>query len=122
VHAAEGARALLRRVAWTALSCDSNALAKPACVAAHRPLVIGKRSSPQGDEWCIASEDCAFGPIGFERVRDVLPGEMVIITEEGKLMSRQCAQVRAGLAALEQAAVTLLRRRGMPARAKVPRG
>ncbi|GIL45400.1 hypothetical protein Vafri_2653 [Volvox africanus] len=57
-----------------------------------RPLVIGKRSSPHGDEWCIASEDCAFGPIGFERVRDVLPGEMVIITEDGKLMSRQCAQ------------------------------
>ncbi|GLC38564.1 hypothetical protein PLESTB_001740000 [Pleodorina starrii] len=57
-----------------------------------RPLVLGKRSSPHGDEWCIASEDCAFGPIGFERVRDVLPGEMVIITEEGKLMSRQCAQ------------------------------
>ncbi|KXZ51400.1 hypothetical protein GPECTOR_12g362 [Gonium pectorale] len=57
-----------------------------------RPLVIGKRSSPHGDEWCIASEDCAFGPIGFERVRDVLPGEMVIITEDGKLLSRQCSQ------------------------------
>lgn len=57
-----------------------------------RPLVLGKRSSPHGDEWCVASEDCAFGPIGFERVRDVLPGEMVIITEEGKLMSRQCIQ------------------------------
>ncbi|GFR45506.1 hypothetical protein Agub_g6894 [Astrephomene gubernaculifera] len=57
-----------------------------------RPLVLGKRPSPQGDEWCIASEDCAFGPIGFERVRDVQPGEMVVITEEGKLMSRQCAQ------------------------------
>lgn len=36
------------------------------------PLVLGKRSSPTGgDEWCVASEDCAFGPIGFERVRDV---------------------------------------------------
>lgn len=55
--------------------------------------MLGKRSSPHGDEWCVASEDCAFGPIGFERVRDVLPGEMVIITEEGKLMSRQCIQV-----------------------------
>ncbi|KAG2491227.1 hypothetical protein HYH03_010435 [Edaphochlamys debaryana] len=57
-----------------------------------RPLVLGKRSSPHGDEWCMASEDCAFGPIGFERVRDVNPGEMVIITEDGKLISRQCAQ------------------------------
>ena len=33
-----------------------------------RPLVIGKREGPNGeDEWCIASEDCAFGPIGFTR-------------------------------------------------------
>ena len=45
-----------------------------------RPLVLGRRPSPMGDEYCIASEDCAFGPIGFERVRDVNPGEMVIIT------------------------------------------
>jgi len=52
--------------------------------------VIGKRSSAKGeDEWCIASEDCAFGPIGFTRVRDVNPGEMVIVTQDGKLISRQ---------------------------------
>jgi amidophosphoribosyltransferase len=57
----------------------------------HRPLVLGRRSSPAGDEYCIASEDCAFGPIGFERVRDVLPGEMVVISEKGQL---QCRQVR----------------------------
>lgn len=60
------------------------------------PLVLGKRAHPDGDEWCVASEDCAFGPIGFERVRDVAPGEMVVITPEGKLISRQCAQVRQG--------------------------
>ncbi|MEW5316549.1 MAG: hypothetical protein WDW38_007917 [Sanguina aurantia] len=54
-----------------------------------RPLVLGKRSGPNGDEWCVASEDCAFGPIAFERVRDVNPGEMVIITQEGKLLTRQ---------------------------------
>eukprot|EP00798_Chlamydomonas_sp_ICE-L_P022929 gene22929-30108_t len=55
-----------------------------------RPLVLGKRAGPNGDDYCVASEDCSFGPIGFERVRDVLPGEMIIITPEGKLMSRQC--------------------------------
>ena len=54
-----------------------------------RPLVIGKRPGPKGDEYCIASEDCAFGPIGFTRVREVEPGEMVIITEDGRLLSRQ---------------------------------
>jgi glutamine phosphoribosylpyrophosphate amidotransferase len=36
-----------------------------------RPLVLGRRASPHGDEWVVASEDCAFGPIAFQRVRDV---------------------------------------------------
>lgn len=60
--------------------------------------IIGKTIEPrQGDEWAVASEDCAFGPIGFERVRDVRPGEMIIISPEGKLQSRQvvCQQHRA---------------------------
>lgn len=58
-----------------------------------RPLVLGKRSGPKGEEeWCVASEDCAFGPIGFERVRDVRPGEMLVITEAGKLVSHQCVE------------------------------
>ena len=39
----------------------------------------------------MASEDCAFGPIGFKRVRDVLPGEMVVIDPAGKLFTKQCA-------------------------------
>lgn len=55
----------------------------------YRPLVLGRRDSPQGEEYCIASEDCAFGPIGFTRVRDVQPGEMVIVSEDGKLHTRQ---------------------------------
>ena len=33
--------------------------------------MLGKRQGRRGEEWCVASEDCAFGPIGFERVRDV---------------------------------------------------
>lgn len=53
--------------------------------------MLGKRKGPGGDEWCIASEDCAFGPNGFERVRDVAPGEMVIVTPGGQLVSQQCA-------------------------------
>lgn len=57
-----------------------------AVLPSHRPLVLGKRTSDHGEEWCVASEDCAFGPIGFQRVRDVLPGEMIVITEEGMWM------------------------------------
>ena len=62
-----------------------------------RPLVLGVRQSAGGsEEWCVASEDCAFGPIGFRRVRDVAPGEMLVIGPDGQLHSRQCVpgQVR----------------------------
>jgi len=55
-----------------------------------RPLVLGKRSSVYGNEWCVASEDCAFGPIGFERVRDINPGEALLVTPSGAIISRQC--------------------------------
>lgn len=54
-----------------------------------RPLVLGKRTGFNGNEWCLASEDCAFGPVGFERVRDINPGEAVLITEDGQLLTRQ---------------------------------
>ena len=42
-----------------------------------RPLVLGHRVSEDGPEWCFSSEDCAFGPLGFTKVRDAsaaLPG------------------------------------------------
>jgi hypothetical protein len=51
-------------------------LTAPRCLS--RPLVLGQRVSNARIEYCIASEDCAFGPIGFERVRDLAPGEMVV--------------------------------------------
>jgi len=47
-----------------------------------RPLVVGKL----GDCWVLSSETCAFDLIGASYVRDVEPGEMVII-EDGKLES-----------------------------------
>lgn len=44
-----------------------------------RPLVLGKK----GDMYMLASENCAFDAIGAETIRDVLPGEIITITEEG---------------------------------------
>lgn len=44
-----------------------------------RPLSLGKL----GDSWVLASETCAFDIIGATFVRDVEPGELVEITEEG---------------------------------------
>ncbi|MEM1286805.1 MAG: amidophosphoribosyltransferase [Pseudomonadota bacterium] len=44
-----------------------------------RPLSLGQLD----DAWVLASETCAFDIIGAEFVRDIEPGEMVIITEDG---------------------------------------
>jgi len=44
-----------------------------------RPLVLGKL----GEVYILASETCAFDIIGAEYVRDVEPGELVVIDETG---------------------------------------
>jgi amidophosphoribosyltransferase len=44
-----------------------------------RPLSIGRL----GDAYVVASETCALDIVGAEFVRDVLPGELVIIDDEG---------------------------------------
>lgn len=49
-----------------------------------RPLCIGKL----GGHYCLASESCALDTIGAEFIRDVEPGEIIVIDEEG-LRSRR---------------------------------
>lgn len=44
------------------------------------PLCVGRLGERS---WLLASESCAFGPIGAEYVRAVEPGEIVMLTEEG---------------------------------------
>jgi len=44
-----------------------------------RPMCIGKLP----DGWVLASESCALDTIGAELVRDVKPGEMVVIDQHG---------------------------------------
>ncbi|MEL6243163.1 MAG: amidophosphoribosyltransferase [Pseudomonadota bacterium] len=44
-----------------------------------RPLVLGK----VGDGWALSSETCALDIIGAEFVREIEPGEMVVITDAG---------------------------------------
>lgn len=44
-----------------------------------RPLSIGKL----GDSYIVASETCVFDTIGAEFLRDVQPGEMIIINDDG---------------------------------------
>ena len=59
-----------------------------------RPLVLGKRTTPAGgdDEYMVASESVALDVLGFERVRDVAPGEALVITARGELFARMCAE------------------------------
>ena len=56
-----------------------------------RPLVLGKRQGAAGEEYIIASESVALDVLGFERVRDVEPGEGIVITDAGQLFSQHCA-------------------------------
>ena len=57
-----------------------------------RPLVLGSRKTDEGDmEYIVASESVGLDTIGFEVMRDVEPGEVVYITEERQLFTRQCA-------------------------------
>lgn len=49
-----------------------------------RPLALGRLE----DAWIIASETCAFDLIDAKYVRDIEPGEMVVINEDGLRSSR----------------------------------
>jgi amidophosphoribosyltransferase len=56
-----------------------------------RPLVIGRREGPAGVEHMLASESVALAVLGFEMLRDVRPGEAVLLDFDGRLHSRQCS-------------------------------
>ena len=59
---------------------------------AIRPLSIGIRKGQTRDEYIIASEDALFTSQGFEKLRDVEPGEAVFIDKNGNFFSQQCSE------------------------------
>jgi amidophosphoribosyltransferase len=57
-----------------------------------RPLVIGRNETPAGMEYLVSSESVAIDTLGFKILRDVEPGEAILIDVHGRFQSRQCAE------------------------------
>ncbi|MBC2037120.1 amidophosphoribosyltransferase [Listeria booriae] len=62
-----------------------------------RPLSIGKI----GDAYVVASETCAFDTVGAEFVRDVEPGELIIINDEGLHIEKFTEDVKHSICSME---------------------
>jgi amidophosphoribosyltransferase len=56
-----------------------------------RPAVIGYNETPEGTEYMVASESVAIDALGYRVLRDIAPGEAVLVDEEGNFYSQQCA-------------------------------
>ncbi len=56
-----------------------------------RPLVFGRSESGGASEYLVSSESVALDTLGFERVRDVAPGEAIFIDLDGNFFNQQCA-------------------------------
>ncbi|CAK0758314.1 amidophosphoribosyltransferase [Gammaproteobacteria bacterium] len=57
-----------------------------------RPLIFGQRDTPDGPEWIIASESVVIDALGYQKGRDVQPGEAIFVTANGEFHARQCAE------------------------------
>jgi amidophosphoribosyltransferase len=63
----------------------------------NRPLALGRL----GSGWMLASETCAFDTVGATFVRDVEPGEIVIIDDDGPRSIKLDLSQRQGMCAFE---------------------
>ena len=70
--------------AYSLLFLTPTALVAVRDARGFRPLVLGKVQ----DAWCIASETCAFDLIDAEYIREIEPGEMLVIDQNGVRSSK----------------------------------
>ncbi len=82
---AKGAYAVIAQIA----SCGLVAFRDPHGI---RPLCLGRLETDSGPEWMVASESVALTGCGYSFVRDIEPGEAVLIDLDGNVRSRQCAE------------------------------
>src|SRR6185369_7542998 len=57
-----------------------------------RPLIVGRGDTEKGVEFLVASESVTLDTLGFKIMRDVAPGEAILIDESGNFHNRQCAE------------------------------
>jgi amidophosphoribosyltransferase len=78
---AEAVAAAMRRLtgAFSVVALSEGTLIAFRDAHGFRPLVLGRREG----EWIVASESCALDLVGAELVREVRPGELVLIDETG---------------------------------------
>ena len=57
-----------------------------------RPLIIGRADTDKGVEFIVASESVSLDILGFKVMRDVAPGEAILVDESGNFYSRQCSE------------------------------
>lgn len=57
-----------------------------------RPLCLGINETEKTIEYMVASESVALEGSGFRFLRDILPGEAVFVSLDGKLYQQQCAE------------------------------
>jgi amidophosphoribosyltransferase len=57
-----------------------------------RPLLFGAQANAAGEDWMVASESVALDAMGFKVQGDVAPGEAILITLDGQVHARQCAE------------------------------
>src|SRR5207247_2354775 len=62
-----------------------------------RPLALGRI----GDDWVVASESCALDLVGAHTVRDVRPGELVLIDADGLRSVQALPEARSALCIFE---------------------
>ncbi len=62
-----------------------------------RPLCLGRLR----DSWIVASETCAFDLLGAEYVREIEPGELVVLSDKGVESHRPFAQAKPAMCIFE---------------------
>ncbi|MDO4539075.1 MAG: amidophosphoribosyltransferase [Coriobacteriales bacterium] len=89
-HMREGIRHMMRRLegGYAMALIRENALYAFRDPHAIRPLVLGEIAVDKSRGWVVASETCALDVVGARFVREVAPGEIVRMSDDG-LVSEQ---------------------------------